>query len=211
LVVIDRTSWPNPVWEQIRERQFDLFDGAAAWDATEFNLAESGRVDPVSGAYVSGGLFGTLGVEAIAGRTVEPTDDVKGGGPDGLVAMISSRFWRSRFGGAHDVLGRQLVVNRVRFTIVGILPATFLSPEVGQAMDVFLPLASEAAIRGQESWLDARSTWWLQMAARLKPDQSIQQAAAALNAARPAIREATMPLDSDPDYRARNLTQTLKL
>ncbi len=106
LVVIDRTHWPNPVWEQIRERQHDLFESAGAWSTTQFNLAASGRVDPVNGAYVSGGLFHTLGVDATAGRTVTPADDVRGGGPDGLVAVISSRFWQSRFGGARDVLGR---------------------------------------------------------------------------------------------------------
>ena len=151
LVVIDRTSWPNPVWEQIRDRQHDLFESAAAWEITPFNLADTGRVDPVTGAYVSGGLFQTLGVEAIAGRTVTPEDDVRSGGRDGLVAVISSRFWRARFGGAPDVLGRQLAVNRVRFTIVGVLPPAFLGPEVGQAVDVFLPLASEAVIRGREA------------------------------------------------------------
>ena len=57
LVEVDRTHWPNPVWEEIRERQHDLFASAGAWSATSFNLAESGRVDPVNGAYVSGGLF----------------------------------------------------------------------------------------------------------------------------------------------------------
>jgi hypothetical protein len=104
-------------------------------------------------------LFHTLGVDAIAGRAVTPADDVRGGGPDGLVAVISSRFWRSRFGGVQDVVGRQITVNRVRFTIVGVLPPEFLGPEIGEAMDVFLPLASEAAIRGRESSLDARTSW----------------------------------------------------
>jgi putative ABC transport system permease protein len=201
LVVIDRTSWPNPVWEQIREHQHDLFESAGAWSLVQFNLAESGPIDPVGGAYVSGDLFHMLGVDAIVGRTITPADDVRGGGSDGLVAVISSRFWQSRFGGARDVLGRQLAVNRVRFTMVGVLPSGFLGPEVGQAMDVFLPLASEAAIRGGESALDARASWWLQLVARLRPDQSIEQAAAALNAILPVIREATMPLDESAEYR----------
>jgi hypothetical protein len=44
LVVIDHTSWTNPVWEQIRERQHDLFESAGAWSGdSQFNLAESGR------------------------------------------------------------------------------------------------------------------------------------------------------------------------
>jgi putative ABC transport system permease protein len=212
LVAIDRTSWPNPVWEQIRERQEDLFESAGAWSSeTRFNLAESGRVDPVDGAYVSGGLFRTLGVDALLGRTVTPADDVRGGGPDGPVAVISSRFWQSRFGGAPDVLGRPLAVNRVRFTIVGVLPPGFQGPEVGKSMDLFLPLASEAAIRGRQSSLDARDDWWLQLVARLEPGQSIDQAAAALNAVRPAIREATLPDDEDAARRARYLSEPMLL
>ena len=133
------------------------------------------------------------------------------GGSDGLVAVISSRFWQSRFGGAWDVLGRQLAVNRVRFTMVGVLPPGFLGPEVGQAIDVFLPLASEAAIRGRESALDKRDSWWLQLVGRLRPDQSIEQAAAALNAVGPAIRAATMPLDESAEYRARYLNEAISL
>jgi putative ABC transport system permease protein len=211
LVVVDRTSWPNPVWEQIRARQHDLFESAAVWQILPFNLADSGRVDAVNGAYVSGGLFHTLGVDAIAGRAVTPADDMRGGGPDGLVAVISTRFWQSRFNRAPDVLGRELSVNRVRFTIVGVLPPGFLGPEVGRAVDLYLPLASEATIRGRESELGERSSWWLQMAARLKPGQTIEQAAAALNAALPAIREATVPLDEPAEYRSRYLSDPIHL
>src|SRR5262249_30282710 len=72
---------------------------------------------------------------------------------------------------------------------------------------VFVPLASEAGIRGRESRLDARSSWWLQMIARLKPDQTIDQATAALNAARPAIREAARP----PAGGARFLNETIRI
>jgi predicted permease len=211
LVVIDRTSWPNPVWEEIRNRQHELFESAAAWEAVQFNLAPSGRADPVSGAYVSGGMFDTLDVAAIAGRTITPADDVKGGGPDGLVAVITSRFWQSRFGGASDVVGRQLIVNRVPFTIVGVLPRGFLGPQVGEAIDVFVPVASEAAIRGRESALDEPESWWLQVIARLKPDQTLAQAAAAVNAALPAIRDAVLPRLASPESRARYLTDSIQL
>jgi hypothetical protein len=43
LVVIGRTSWPNPIWQQIRERQYDVFDGAGAWSPQQFNRAASIR------------------------------------------------------------------------------------------------------------------------------------------------------------------------
>jgi predicted permease len=206
VLVRPATDWTNPIWEQIRERQHELFESAVAWSAQRFNLAESGRTDPVDGAYVSGGLFHTLGITTIAGRPLSPADDVRGAGTDGHAAVISYRFWQQRFAGARDVIGRRLTVNRVAFTIVGVAPRGFQGPEVGQAMDVFLPLASEAAIRGRESALDGRSSWWLRIIARLRPNQSIEAADAALAAVRPAIREATIPPEYNAEYRAGYLT-----
>ena len=206
LVMIGRTDWTNPIWEQLRQRQSELFESACAWSFQRFNLSDPGRTDPVDGAYVSGGMFLTLGIKTVAGRPLTPGDDVRGGGADGHVAVISYRFWQQRFSGARDVLERQLTLNRVPFRIVGVAPRGFEGPEVGQAMDVFLPLASEAAIRGPESALDGRSSSWLQVMARLRADQSLEAATAALNAARPAIREATLPLDFNAEYRAGYLT-----
>jgi putative ABC transport system permease protein len=205
LVIVGRTDWTNPIWEQIRERQYDLFESACAWSFEQFNLAGAGRTDPVDGAYVSGGLFHTLGIDTIAGRPLTPADDVRGGGPDGHVAVISYRFWQKRFGGARDALGRSFTVNRVPFTIVGVAPPGFLGPEVGQAMDVFVPLSSEAAIRGTESALDGRSSWWLQVMARLEPNQTADEVIAALDALRPVIRDATMPPNYNAEYRANYL------
>jgi putative ABC transport system permease protein len=202
LVLLDREDWTNPIWEQIRDRQFDLFESAGAWSAERFNLAEAGRTDPIGGAYVSGGLFRTLAVNPVVGRPLLPADDVRGGGSEGYAAVISYRFWHQRFGGGPDVLGRRLIVSGVPFTIVGVMPRGFLGPEVGQAMDLFIPLASEAAIRGRESALANRSSWWLHVMARLRPNQSIDAATAALNAHRPAILDATVPPDWSTDYRA---------
>ena len=68
LVIVGATDWSNPLWEQIRARQDQLFEGAGAWSIERFDLAASGRTDPVTGAYVSGGLFRTLGVDTIVGR-----------------------------------------------------------------------------------------------------------------------------------------------
>jgi predicted permease len=202
LAMVGRTSWTNPIWEQIRDRQEVLFEDACAWSAESFNLASSGVVDQVEGAYVSGSLFRTLGIDTIAGRPLTASDDVRGGGANGHVAVISYRFWQQRFGGMQDVLGRRLFVDRVPFTIVGVTPRGFRGPEVGRAMDVFLPLAAEAAIRGRESALDGRSSWWLQLMIRLKPNQTLDEGTAALNAVRQAVREATMPPTYTAEYRA---------
>jgi putative ABC transport system permease protein len=76
------SSWTNPLWEQIRDRP-DLFDGAFAWSATRFNLAQGGQTEFVDGVWASGRYFDVLGVPAILGRTFTAADDRRGGGPDG--------------------------------------------------------------------------------------------------------------------------------
>lgn len=206
LAVLVGDGWTNPIWEQIRERRSELFDGAFAWAPERFNLAASGPADPVHGGYVSGSLFPTLGLHARIGRLLTPEDDVRGGGRDGYAAVVSHRFWQHRLGGGEDVVGRRLTLDKVSFTIVGVVPERFDGPEIGQRMDVFLPLAAEAAIRGPESTLDGRSSWWLQIMVRLRQGQSVTAASAALNRSLPAIRDATLPSGISAERRARYLS-----
>jgi putative ABC transport system permease protein len=193
LVLLDRGSWTNPVWEQIRDHHSQLFDGAVAWGDEQFDLAQGGEATFANGLWVSGRFFDVLGVRPILGRTFVADDDRRGGGASGAVAVISHRFWQQRFGGATDAIGRSITLNRVPFTIVGVLPPDFFGPMVGRTVDVAVPIGTEPVVRGAESWLDGRSTWWLNIMARLKPGQTIEQATAALRAVQPQIREATIP------------------
>src|SRR5262245_19985256 len=136
------TSWTNPIWEQLRDRA-GAFGGAAAWAAVRFDLAKGGEAQYVDGLWVSGGYYDTLGVGAILGRTLTPADDRRGGGPDGAVAVLGYGFWISRFGGSPDAIGRQVTLDRVPFTIVGVAPPGFFGAEVGRSFDVAVPLGTE--------------------------------------------------------------------
>src|SRR6476620_7588172 len=78
-----RTSWSNPLWEQIRDRDKQLFAGAFAYSTPRFNLASGGETQFVNGIMASGEYFDVLGVPVVLGRTFTPPDDVRGGGPDG--------------------------------------------------------------------------------------------------------------------------------
>jgi len=80
LVLLKDGSWTNPIWEQIRERQWRLFDGAVAWGAEEFDLAAGGPSLKVEGLWVSGGFFDLAGVPPLRGRLITPADDVPGCG-----------------------------------------------------------------------------------------------------------------------------------
>ena len=63
----------------------------------------------------------------------------------------------------------------------------------GRSFDVAVPLGTQAIVQGPRSWLDARSTWVLEVMARLKPGQTADQATAALRAIQPQVRAATLP------------------
>jgi putative ABC transport system permease protein len=197
LALLTNGSWSYPIWEEIRTREAELFDGAFAWSPQRFDLSASGQSDPVDGAYVSGRLFDVLGVKAIRGRMITPADD-GGAAPDGPVAVISHRLWRQRFAGATDVVGRRLTVQRVPFTIVGVMPPGFFGPDVGRMTDVMLPFAAEPLIRGQESRLASKGSWWLQIMVRLKPGRGIEQANAALRVAQPQIIEGASRTLTEP-------------
>ena len=87
-----------------------------------------------------GAFFETLGVSASLGRLLTDADDKRGGGDAGPVAVISDDMWKRRFDGATDVIGRTLRVERVSFTIVGVLPRTFTGPAAGRVSDVVIPV-----------------------------------------------------------------------
>ena len=205
-----QTSWTNPIWEQVRSRQ-DLFAGAMAWSSSRFNLSQGGETEFVDGVWASGGYFDLLGVAPTLGRTFTAKDDDRGGGPDGAVAVISYSFWQRRFGGAADAVGRSITVERVPFTIIGITPPSFFGAEVCRTFDVAIPLGTEPLIRGQESALDRRSTWWLNIMVRLKDGQSLERGTAALRGIQPQMREATIPEHYRPQDRDRYLAEPFVL
>ncbi len=202
LALLTNGSWSYPIFQEIRARETDLSDGVVAWASERFDLSQAGRTVPVDGAYVSGRFFDVLGVTARRGRMITSADD-GGAAPDGPVAVISHRLWRQHFAGADDVIGRQLTVQRVPFTIVGVMPPGFFGPEVGRVTDVVVPFGAEPLIRGKESRLANNGFWWVQIMLRLKPGQAIDQANAALRAEQPRIvagasRTLTEPLTLAP-------------
>jgi predicted permease len=205
LILLDKGSWTNPIWEAIRDRQREIAEGAFGWATDRFNISPSGAAEVAQGLWVSGSLFEVLGVPARLGRTITNADDVRGGGPGGPVAVISHAFWQRRFGGAADVIGRSVSIERVPFTIVGVTPQGFFGPDVGRSFDIAVPLGTEPLVRGRDSALDQRSTWWMNIMARLRPDQTVDDANRRLRAVQAQIREATRP----PSRRAADDAQYL--
>jgi putative ABC transport system permease protein len=178
-------GWNYALWDQLRQRA-QAFDGALAWSMPRFNLSAGGEMQPVDGLVASGEFFTTLGVKAALGRTFTTADDVRGGGPDGPVVVISDKLWRRRFGGSAGIVGKPLLVEGVPLTIVGVTPPEFLGLETGRSFDVALPLAIEPLIR-KRALIDEPSSFLLFVMLRLKAGQSIEAATASLRAMQPQM------------------------
>ncbi|MGB6690868.1 MAG: ABC transporter permease, partial [Terracidiphilus sp.] len=186
-----RQSVTNPIWEQVRDHR-DIFSGVFAWGPDTFDLANGGEQDNVHGIFSSGGYFATLGVRPAAGRLLNPADDVRGCGG---AAVLGYGFWQQRFAGAQSAIGSMIRLDGHLFPIVGVAQRGFTGTDVGEQLDVAIPICAEAILHGKDSYLSDRSAWWLLMMARLKPGVTVEQASARMKVASPQIFAASLPLD----------------
>ena len=83
-------------------------------------VTDSGVSSYANVGLVTGGFFEVLGVQPLLGRAFTREDDRDGAEN---VIVISRGFWRQRYGGSRDVLGRHLLIGERPFTIVGVMPA----------------------------------------------------------------------------------------
>jgi putative ABC transport system permease protein len=179
-------GWNFVMWDQFRQRT-GAFDGAFAWTVQRLELTDAAETEPVQALVASGNVFSTLGVRAVVGRTFTDADDVRGGGRDGLVGVISYDLWRRRFNANPAAIGSRLIVERTPVTIVGVAPQRFRGLDVGQPFDIAIPFGAEPIIHGRRSLLDNQGALLLTVMLRLRPGQTLSQATAILRAMQPQI------------------------
>jgi predicted permease len=180
---------PYPCFERFRDRD-QFFAGLAAFTARDPKLTFDGQVEQVSGQFISGNYFQVLGVDPVLGRLLTPTDDAvpEKGGPDGLVAVIGYNYWTRRFGRSPDAIGKVVQIGNDAVTIVGVSPPEFYGLLPGTQIDISLPMMMEG---GQ--MLAEKNSWWFRAIGRLKPDASVDQARAELDAIfQPFLDETTV-------------------
>jgi putative ABC transport system permease protein len=202
----DQESFSNPIWEQVRDRQ-DVFSAILARGNWQFNLATGGEQRRVPGEFASGDYFETLGVSTILGRTFTRDDDRRGCAG---AAVLAYDFWQREYGADPSVITRTILLDNHMFPIIGVLAPGFHGTTAGTAKGVFLPLCSEAIIRGEASALDQRTNWWLYVIGRPRPGVSPAQVTARLKTLAPSIFENTVPKEWGPDGRAGYLRRSFE-
>jgi predicted permease len=155
-----RSPLPPASVFDLREQIAAFQDVAAAelWGPTMTGGAHPERLAAMR---VTPSMFSVLGVPAALGRTPGPADT--------HTIVISHRFWLDRFGGDRRAIGRELVLEGQRFTVIGVMPPEF----------VFSPFWARAEVWGLRDLTGGREdrrTSSLRVFARLRPGASLDTA-----------------------------------
>jgi predicted permease len=177
--LVNRTSFAYQTYQRLREQQGPMSD-IFAFGNVNLNLTADGQADVANGQAVTGNYYAALGVQPAVGRLLTDEDDKPGAAP---VAVLSHRYWQKRFGGDASVVGKQINLNNVPFTVAGVSAKGFDGAGgVGTSQDVTIPVNLEPQISAdkQRSYMSGAGVWWLRIMGRLKPGVTAEQAQAQL-------------------------------
>ncbi|HKG78492.1 MAG TPA: ABC transporter permease [Pyrinomonadaceae bacterium] len=173
------TSFAYQSYQRMREQQGPLSD-IFAFGGVSLNVNADGQAEVANGQAVSGNYFTGLGVQPALGRLLTDEDDKASATP---AAVLSHRYWQKRFGGDQAVIGKQISLNNLPFTVIGVSAKGFDGTMgVGTTQDLTIPIAMEPQlyVDKQRSYLSGAGVWWLRIMGRLKPGVTAEQAQAQL-------------------------------
>ncbi|HEY7180235.1 MAG TPA: ABC transporter permease, partial [Blastocatellia bacterium] len=183
------TSFPLVSYQRMREQQGAL-SHLFAFSDRSLNVLADGQADVANGQVASGNYYAGLGVRPQLGRVLTDEDDKPNAAP---VAVLSYRYWQKRFGADAGIVGKQINLNNVVFTVIGVTPPGFDGAgQVGETRDITVPLALEPQLNADQkrSRLHRPELWWLILMGRLKTGATLAQAQAQLeNAFQQSVAE----------------------
>jgi len=172
------TSVPNYLDRRTRT---DAFEDQALYQSRGLNVGEGTNAERVQAMAVTPSFFHVLKVDAFQGRTF--TDQEGEVGHDRSV-LLSYAFWQRNLGGDPHVVGTDLRIAGEPYTIVGIMPDSFVfrDPDVR----LWLPIAFSADERSE----DARYSQDHEEIARLRSGVTLEQAQDQVDALNAQLLEA---------------------
>ena len=167
----------NPANFMDWSEQNNVFTEMAAFGDRNMVMLGDGDPEEIPSQFAATNLFSMLGVEPILGRTFTADD----GKPDQpRVVVISFGLWQRRFGGDPAIIGRKLNINRAEATVIGVMPAGFKwHIKKGSLTAKMAEMWSPWVITNE---MRTRQGRFMTVAARIKPDATLEQAKAEMTA-----------------------------
>jgi putative ABC transport system permease protein len=164
------------------KKDIPAFEDVAAVDGNTFNLTGGGgEPERLWGYMHTWNLFPMLGASPMLGREFTVEEDQPGHQD---VVLLSYRLWKRRFGGDSAILGKDILLNEQKYTVLGVMPPGFSFPD--KEVDLWMP----RAFRSDE--LQSRGEHYLSVYARLREGVSIKQANAELSVLAQQLRQQHM-------------------
>jgi len=158
-------SFPYPVYRDFKERVEGCSDVFAFCELPGLTVVGPKGATTTNAMMVSGGFFEGYGARALIGRTLQPGDESSQADP---VAVITYRWWEKEYDLDPRVIGQMMTINQHQFTIVGVLPRAYCSPQLGSRAQIYVPMSAQPSLASGKS-LDARDHWWATIMVRLEP------------------------------------------
>jgi predicted permease len=174
-------AFSSPEFKAIRAQSRNSFSEIFAVGAGLDGFATAGQQpERIVTAYVSGDFFSALGVQPAAGRLfLRGEGEVVDRDP---VLVLGYEFWKERFNGDPNVVGRQVTIDGHTVSVIGVAPRGFYGfPNAVLTVSAYLPM-SQLTVEGTPA--DVLNSWQnrnLLVYGRLRPGISLKQASAELN------------------------------
>src|SRR5688572_4964099 len=147
-----------------------VFESMSIFRGFSVNVTGTDRPENVNSRLVTFEYFKVMRATPILGRDFTEADDKPGATP---VTIISHAFWQQRFGGDPNVVGKQITLDDKNFTVVGVMPESFVHQGPPPLWLLTGPMNLQTHTR------DVRTAG--SVIARLKPGITIEQARAEMN------------------------------
>ena len=151
------------------QQQNQTFESVAGYTGGSFILTGAGEPLRLESCAVSAALFSVLQVKPLIGRSFSTADERPG---QDRVALISYGLWQQRFGGDHALLGKQITLDGLNYTVAGVMPNGFEFPIQAERVEVWTPLEQP------EDLAQLRGAHYLDVVGRMKTGVSLVQARA---------------------------------
>jgi predicted permease len=179
---ISKSSAPLPMsYADLRDYQNrnEVFQSVAGYTSSRVITFEtSADSKRMFTELVTANYFSTLKLNPAKGRFFLPDENGSPGAHP--VAVINYGTWKANFGGAADIVGRTLRINRIPFTVIGVAPPNFIGVNAVFGPDFWIPAAMGELLLPDEmkGVLSDRSKTIFQSIGRLKPGVTRAQAQA---------------------------------
>jgi len=200
-------SFSYPQIRALADRR-DLFASLCGIGTETVYVGPPENLQPAGAAWVSGGCFETLGIAPFAGRLLNASDDERGAP---VAAVISHGYWRRRFGGDRDVMGRRLLIEGQQVPIVGITPIGFNGAAIGEPADITLAISTKPVLQPEDDDSVGPDRRWLLGLARPAAGLSREQLQARLDVVWADLLVRTLPAGLSAETRQRILSTALRL